>query len=186
MTVRARCTTFAVVVLVLVCGCAAPILPQRSRPGGSARWAEALASQPAVEWSMDAVLCRLSGGGVALDGWLPDRGGYWQLVYSSAAKPSLFEVSVDSEGAVRTREIAATPSRRCSLNTDWFDSPRAWAATRAHQAGILVHTFDAELAADAEPERYPNRPVWKIRFWREDRTYEVHVVSSMGEWLAAY
>lgn len=186
MNRRLRGAPCVVLLLALITACAAPILPQRSRPGGSARWAEALAAQPAVEWSASATLCRLNGGGVAIDGWLPDRGGYWQLIYSSPAKTSLLEVSVDSEGNVRTREIPATPSRRCQLNSDWLDSPRIWAATRAHQEGILVHTFDAELAFDAEPERFPGRPVWRIRFWREDHAYEIHVVSSQGEWLASY
>jgi len=186
MTRRAPSAFLAASLLALASACTAPILPQRSRPGGSARWAEALAAQSAVEWSTRAALCRLSGGGIAIDGWLPDRGGYWQLIYSSPAKVNLLEVSVDSEGGVQTREIPATPSRRCHLNSDWLDSPRAWAATRAHQEGLLVHTFDAELATDAEPERFPDRPVWKIRFWREDRTYEIHVVSSQGEWLATY
>jgi hypothetical protein len=181
-----RAAMWSAIVLSMVCACAVPIVPQRSRPGGSARWAEALAARAAVEWSADAVLCRIQGAGVATDGWLPDRGGYWQFIYRSATQPLLYEVSVDSEGGVQKRVAAATPARACHLAHDWIDSPRVWAATNAHQDAVLIHTFDAEFAADAEPERYPDKPVWRIRFWREDRSYETHIVSAHGEWLASY
>jgi len=172
--------------LLLASACAAPIVPQRSRPGGSARWAEALAARAALEWSADAELCRMSGGGIATDGWLPDSGGFWQLTYHSASKPTLFEVTVNSEGGLQTRTTAATPNRSCHLNPDWLDSPKIWATTRSHQVDALVLTFDAELAGDAEPQRYPGVPVWRIRFYRGDRSYEVHVVSALGEWLTTY
>jgi hypothetical protein len=181
---RAGLATAAV--LLLGSACAVPIVPQRSRPGGSARWAESLAALPALQWSNDAVLCRVSGAGIAMDGWLPDRGGYWQLTYRSPTKPTLYEVSVDSEGGIQSRTSAMTPDRPCHLNSEWLDSPKVWAATRAHQKSDLVLTFDAELAGDAEPERFPDRPVWRIRFYRGDQTYETHVVSALGEWLTTY
>lgn len=186
MTTTTRTGLATTVVLLLASACAAPIVPQRSRPGGSARWAESLAALSALQWSSDAELCRLSGGGVATDGWLPDRGGFWQLTYHSASKPTLYEITVSSEGGLQTRTTPATPNRSCHLNSDWLDSPKIWAATRSHQKTALVLTFDAELAGDAEPQRYPGVPVWRIRFYRDDQSYETHVVSALGEWLTTY
>jgi hypothetical protein len=173
-------------VLLLIVGCAAPIVPQRAKPGGSARWAEALALRKAHSWAPDAALCRIDGLGVGSDGWLPDRGGSWRLHYWSAAHEPVLEIAVDSDGGLRVQELGEAPERGRSLPATWADSPKAWAATRFHQAVEPMHTFDAELAADAEPQRFPGEVVWRIRFWLPDGTYETHVVTAGGTWRASY
>jgi hypothetical protein len=170
----------------LIVSCAAPIVPQRGKPGGSARWAENIALKRALGWAKNPQLCRIAGAGVGTDGWLPDRGGTWELDYWSESKPSVLEVTIDSDGAVQTREVANSPERGRVLPATWLDSPKVWSATRRHSKQEPVHTFDAELAFDAEPQRYPDRPVWRIRFWQQDNSYEIHVVSTDGEWLTSY
>jgi hypothetical protein len=61
-----------------------------------------------------------------------------------------------------------------------------WRATVPHQRGEAISTFEAELAHDAEPERFPGRPVWRLRFFLREGGYETHVVSPRAEWLASY
>ncbi|MFQ5600708.1 MAG: hypothetical protein ACE5G2_09140, partial [Candidatus Krumholzibacteriia bacterium] len=172
--------------LALQCAACAPVLPLRSKPGGAARWAYALARPAAFTWARDAALCRVAGVGVGSEGWLPDRGGAWILTYWSPAKTSLLEVSVDSDGNPTTREIDDSPARGHTLPRDWEDSPRVWASTSRHQRGVPINTFDVELAHDAEPERYPGQPVWRIRFYLQPSGFETHVVSPQAEWLAQY
>jgi hypothetical protein len=172
--------------MCLVAGCAAPIVPQRSKPGGSARWAEAIAFQRALTWSPNAHLYRIAGAGVGTDGWLPDRGGTWELDYWSESEKTVLAINIDSDGAARTHETPAAAPRESTLPPDWEDSPKVWLAARRHSKQEPVHTFDAELAFDAEPQRYPGRPVWRIRFWQPDNTYETHVVSIDAGWLTSY
>jgi hypothetical protein len=179
----ARATIAAAGVATLVC---APVLPERSKPGGAARWAYAAALDAAVRWSSAAALCQVEGEGVGSEGWLPDRGGAWSLTYWAPEKPGVLEVTVDTDGKVTTQESAASPVRGKTLPHDWMDSPRVWAATSAHQKGTPLNTFAAELAFDVEPERYPGRPVWRIRFYLQEGGYETHVVSPQAEWLARY
>ena len=183
---RLRSFTAAAGALCLLAACAAPIIPQRSKPGGSARWAVQLAVPKSQIWAADAQMSRITGVGVSTDGWLPDRGGTWQLEYWSPSKPGMFEVSVDSDGVVKSKEIPAGPHRGESLPADWLDTPKVWAATRVHQKTEPVHTFDAEFARDADPEHAKDQVVWRIRFWQADNTYSTHVVSANGTWLANY
>lgn len=170
----------------LIASCAAPIVPTRSKPGGAARWAEAIALQRALTWDKQLHLCRIAGTGVGTDGWLPDRGGTWVLDYWSENKSTVLEVTVDSDGNVRSREVTNSPARGRTLPATWADSPKVWSATRRHTKQEPVHTFDAELAFNAEPEHHPDQAVWRIRFWEPDNTYETHVVRADGEWLASY
>lgn len=172
--------------LLALAGCAAPIVPHRSKPGGSARWAEVLASEQALLWAPDAVLCRVAGAGVGSDGWLPDRGGAWQLCYWSPLHGPVLEVAVDGDGRVRTQEIRDAPERGRALPRDWLDSPKVWAATRGHERLEPMHTLDSKFAVDAEPERFPGEALWTIRFWLPDNTSETHVVTADGRWRAAY
>ncbi len=95
-------------------------------------------------------------------------------------------VVVDSDGDVSTQEVADTSVRDLALPEGWTDSPRIWAATRAQQEGDPVSTLDAELSGAAEPKRYPNQVVWRIRFFTRDGQSETHVVRSTGEWLTRY
>jgi hypothetical protein len=176
----------AALALCFAVACAAPIVPQRSKPGGSARWAEALAQTKATLWTPDAQLCRISGAGIGVDGWLPDRGGTWQLDYFSASKPKMLEVNIDSDGGVTTREVPDIPQRGHALPAGWADSPKAWAATRTHQKIEPLHTFDAELGFGADAEHAKDQVSWRIRFWQTDNTYATHVVSAEGAWLASY
>ena len=166
--------------------CAAPIVPQRSRPGGSARWAETLALPKAAAWAPDATLCAVLGAGVGADGWLPDRGGVWKLYYWSPNQASMYEVTVDSEGSVHELDVKNTPQRGSRLPTAWADSPKVWATTHAHQTAEAVHTLDAELSLNAEPGKYPTRTVWRIRFWMPNSTIETHVVAPEALWLSFY
>jgi hypothetical protein len=178
-----------IVIVLVACalaGCAAPILPQRSKPGGSARWAETISLQRALAWSRQSKLCRVTGTGVGVEGWLPDRGGAWALEYWSPEKEQMLEVSVDSDGATRTRPIPPGPQRGRTLPDTWQDSPKVWAATRQHLQGEPINTFDAELGFDAEPQRFAGQAVWRIRFWQEDKSFETHVVGADARWLASY
>lgn len=168
------------------CACAAPIVPQRSRPGGSARWAETLALPKAVAWAEDAVLCSIQGAGVGSDGWLPDHGGVWRLYFWSPNQPSMFEVAVDSEGSVRTLDVKNLPQRGTRLPSAWADSPKVWSVTHSRQKTEAVHTLDAELALNAEPEKYAAQTVWRIRFWMPNNVTESHVVTPEAVWLSSY
>jgi hypothetical protein len=168
------------------CAGAGPIISQRTKPGGAGRWAEELATPAATQWSTQAALCRITGAGVGADGWLPDIGGYWLLTFWSPDEPGVLEITVDSDGGTQSRPAPASPHRGRTLPADWMDTPHVWAATRAHQSGEVLSTFDAELAFDAEPERYPGQPVWRIRFYLQDATSETHVVTPQGVWLASY
>lgn len=169
--------------LVLV-GCA-PVLPERSRPGGAARWAQALATDAVVRWSPDAQLCRVVGNGIGNEGWLPDRGGSWVLTYRSAALGKALEVNVDTYGVVKTAAVSDSVAARLQLlPVDWDDSPRVWAATSAHQHGVPINTFEAVFAHDAVPDLYAGQPVWRIRFYLQGGGYETHVVSAKSKWLA--
>ena len=89
------------------------------------------------------------GEGVGSEGWLPDRGGAWRLTYWSPGKPGVLEVTVDTDGRLTTAESPTSPSRGKTLPHEWMDSPRVWAATRAHLKGTPINTFAAELAFDA-------------------------------------
>jgi len=164
----------------------APVVPQRSKPGGAARWAAALSWQAAAIWAPDAAPCRVSGAGIGEDGWLPDKGGYWQIDYWSASKQPLLEVTVDADGRLRSEEIAQSPARGHTLPADWSDSPKAWAATRSHQRSEPLSTLEAELGYDAEPQRYPGRVVWRVRFWLNSGDYDTHVVTPQAAWLTSY
>lgn len=182
----------AVLALLLVCiqllamlACA-PVLPERSKPGGAARWAAALAQHAAVAWAEDAQVCRITGTGVGADGWLPDRGGNWTLSYWSPHRDEVLEATVNSDGVVTTQSIKESAARGRTLPADWSDSPRVWAATLAHQRGEALSTFEAELAVDAEPERYPGQAVWRIRFFMEQSSFETHVVSADAKWVSSY
>jgi hypothetical protein len=170
---------------LLVTTCAAPILPQRSKPGGAARWAEMLAIEKAVAWSQQAKLCCITGAGVGADGWLPDRGGSWVLFYWSPEKQQMLQVTIDSDGATRSKEVPPVPQRGRVLPPDWQDSPQVWAATRRHQVQDPVHTLDAEFAFDVSPERFKDQPVWRIRFFEQDNSFETHYVSADAKWLAS-
>lgn len=169
--------------LVAVVGGCAPVLPERSKPGGAARWAQALATDAVVRWADDALLCRVVGNGIGNEGWLPDRGGTWVLTYRSAKRGKALDVSVDTDGNVKT---AAVPDSMLAalqpLPADWDDSPRAWAATSAHQQGAPLSTFDAMLGLDASPE-HAGQVVWRIRFYLKDGSFETHVVSAHSKWL---
>lgn len=172
----------------LVLFACAPVLPERSKPGGAARWAHALATDAAVRWARDAVLCRIQGSGVGTEGWLPDRGGFWLLTYTSASTNARLQVSVDTDGNTTTQvEPVANATPPCPvLPADWDDSSRIWAATSAHQKGTPLNTFEAVLATDAEPERHAGQLVWRIRFFLQGGGYETHVVSAKGQWLESY
>jgi len=176
----------AVLLVCLAMACAAPIVPQRSKLGGAARWADALARQRAAEWARDAELCQITGIGVGIDGWLPDRGGTWQLIFWSPQKTGVLEVAVDSDGKAHAQERRAPPQRGHSVPALWCDSSKAWASTRPHQKGIPLSTFEAELGLDADREHFPGQIVWRIRFWLPDNSYETHVVSPEGKWLLSY
>jgi len=181
--VNSRRVSWCVALLAFVWqGCAAPIVPTRSKPGGSARWAEAIATAEAYNWQTDATLCRITGAGIGADGWLPDRGGQWALAFWSANSKDMFEVTIDSDGNARGGTIPAIPQRGSRLPSDWLDSPKVWAATRSHQKQDAVHTLDAELSAGAAPE-HPGDVVWRIRFWLPDNSFEIHDVSASGRWL---
>ena len=158
----------------------------RSKPGGAARWASALSAEEATLWSRDARLGRVRGAGVGNEGWLPDRGGQWVITYWSASKDGVLNVVVDSDGNVSTEEVADESTRGLTLPVDWQDSPRVWAATRSAQVGAPISTLDAELSSIAEPQRYPDQAVWRIRFISRQGQSETHVVSAAGEWLARY
>ncbi len=183
---RGRHRIWVALALVLSYACA-PVLPERSKPGGAARWAQALATDAAVRWARDAVLCRVAGNGVGNEGWLPDRGGSWVLTYASAASGKALDISVDTNGLVTTKSLPDSLATRWRpLPADWDDSPRAWAATRARQQGVPINTFAAELAYDAEPQRYAGQLVWRIRFFLQGGGDENHVVSAQSQWLTRY
>ncbi|HZM14797.1 MAG TPA: hypothetical protein VFE28_02240 [Candidatus Krumholzibacteria bacterium] len=177
----------ALALLVLLLVACAPVLPERSKPGGAARWAQALATDAAVRWARDALLCRVTGNGVGNEGWLPDRGGSWILTYRSAASGKGLDVSVDTDGTVQTAAVPDSMAARLRpLPAEWDDSSRIWAATGPHQQGVPLNTFEALLAYDAEPERYPGQLVWRIRFFLQGGGHETHVVSAQSRWLARY
>jgi hypothetical protein len=176
-------TSIACVVVLHAC---APVLPNRTKPGGAARWAYELAQTAVFEWARDAELCRVHGVGVGSEGWLPDRGGVWKLSYWTPAKSSVLEVTVDSDGNITSAEVDTSTVRGRSLPTSWQDSPRVWAATMKHQVGTPISTFAALLALDLEPERYPDLAVWRIRFFLQEQGFETHIVSDQAEWLAIY
>jgi hypothetical protein len=163
-------------------------MPQRNKPGGAARWAQALATDAALRWSRDALLVQVLGSGVGTEGWLPDRGGTWVLTYQSRAATKKLDVVVDTNGKVfvQTPEGEAIDALQQPLPEEWVDSPKAWAATIQHQQGAPLNTFEASLGFDAEPERYPNQLVWRIRFYMQGGAYETHVVSAEGRWLTSY
>jgi len=188
---RRRATRFRIRILLLSLlflggACAVPIVPQRSKPGGSLRWAETLALPKAVAWAPDAALCLVQGTGVGSDGWLPDRGGMWKLYYWSPNQISMYEVAVDSDGSVRATDVKNLPQRGGHIPAGWADSPKVWAATHAHQKAEAVHTLDAELSLNAEPEKYPARTVWRVRFWLPNNAMESHVLTPEGVWLSSY
>jgi hypothetical protein len=173
--------------MLFVTGCAGPILPPRTKPGGAAKWAETLAYQKALEWSPDATLVRVKGAGVGIEGWLPDKGGEWSLAYSSVARGKTVEFAVDPDGKVRAEPVAAgkepptTPVPR-----DWLDSPKVFGTTRAHWKNEPLHVLEAELSAATEPTRAPGQVVWRIRFWLSTSTTETHVVTADAHWVAMY
>jgi len=172
--------------LLLALGGCAPVLPERNKPGGSARWAQALATDAVVRWAQDGLLCRVVGNGVGNEGWLPDRGGTWVLTYRSATRGKALEFSVDTNGTVTTAAVPDSVAAQLQpLPTDWDDSPRAWAATSSHQKGVPLNTFEAVLGLDAEPELHPGVVVWRIRFFLQGGGYETHVVSAKSTWLNA-
>ena len=173
-------------VVALFASACAPVVPLRSKPGGAARWAFALASQQATLWSTDARGARVKGNGVGNEGWLPDRGGAWTVTFWSASKQVALNVVVDSDGNVSSDEVADESARDLRLPSDWQDSPRVWAATRSAQQGDPLSTLEAELSAAAEPQRYPDQAVWRIRFFTREGQFETHVVSAAGEWLTRY
>lgn len=178
-----RCVTLGLCTLVAC----APVVPQgRSKPGGAARWAAAVSWQAAALWASDAQICRIAGAGIGLEGWLPDAGGYWQIDYWTASKKTVLEVTVDADGKLKTEDIPASPARGKTLPRDWLDSPKVWEATRRHQRGDALNTLETELAWDAEPQRFPGRLVWRVRFFLDTRDYDTHVVTPQGEWLASY
>jgi hypothetical protein len=82
----------------MLAACAAPIVPQRTKPGGSAMWAVEAAVAKSQTWAADAQMARITGIGVSTDGWLPDHGGTWALEYWSPSKPGMLQVTVDSDG----------------------------------------------------------------------------------------
>ncbi len=174
-----------VVVLLTVLACA-PVVPLRTKPGGAASWAVALARESATLWSTDARLCRVTGTGVGSEGWLPDRGGVWTVSFWSPSKDAVMHAVVDSDGNVSTRESNEPALRGAALPATWADSPRAWAATRSQQQGEPINTLDCELSHVAEPERYPEQTVWRIRFFLREGQQETHVVSADGRWLTRY
>ena len=126
----------------------APVMPQRSKPGGAARWAFGLAQRPAILWAQDAQLCHLSGVGVGTEGWLPDRGGSWILTFWSPSKPDVLEISIDSDGATTTRSVDDSPHRGHTVPSDWKDSSTVWVATRSHRVAQPLNTFQSALAHD--------------------------------------
>jgi hypothetical protein len=172
----------AALAALLLAGCTGPILPARSKPGGAAKWGEAIAYGKALAWSRDAVLVRINGAGVGIEGWLPDRGGEWQFTYSSADRGLRYEVVVDSDGKVRHNERSAITL--APLPRDWIDSPRIWNAARAHWSAEPVHTIDAELASGLAPNRAPGQVVWRLRFWMQNGVTETHWVAAAGQWIA--
>lgn len=185
-----RRTTAALAVLGLGLGlglgACAPIVPQRTKSGGAARWAEALAIPSAFDWARDAQLCRVAGAGVGSDGWLPDRGGQWVFTYWSPTQTTtLFQVTVDTDGRVSTTSVKEGP-RGNPLPAGWVDSPRLWSVTRSHWKREPLNTLDAELAMNADPEHFKDQTVWRIRFWMDDSTMETHIVSPDGKWLLSY
>jgi len=181
MIVLRRLLPLWIGILVLQC---APVLPERSKPGGAARWAFDLSQRSAILWAQDAQLCRITGVGVGGEGWLPDRGGNWILSYWSPQFPEVLEVSVDSDGAVTTNNVPDSPDRGHVIPLDWKDSSAVWAATRSHRVGDVLSTFDAALAYNADAERFPDQIVWRIRFFLTQGGFETHILSPRGEWLA--
>lgn len=182
---RIKRTSLLLLIGVLAC---APVMPERSKPGGAARWAQILATDAAVRWSRDALLIRVLGNGVGTEGWLPDRGGTWILTYQSREAAKSLEVIVDTNGKVFVQKPEGEPisAPQRPLPAEWVDSPRAWNATSSHQKGVVLNTFEAELAYDADPERYPGELVWRVRFYMQGGQSETHVVSAEGRWLTMY
>ena len=173
----------ALVLLVGICVRCAPVMPQRSKLGGAARWAYDVSRQPAALWAKDAQLCRIVGVGVGAEGWLPDRGGNWILTWASAASSEVLEVSVDSDGNAQTKNIPDSPHRADVVPADWKDSSTVWTATRSHQRGVPLNTFTAELSSTAGGEEHEGM-VWRIRYYLTAGGFETHFVSAQGEWLS--
>lgn len=98
----------------------------------------------------------------------------------------MYEVAVDSEGGVHETDVKNTPQRGSRLPAGWADSPKVWAATHPHTQAEAVHTLDAELSVNAEPQKYPARAVWRIRFWMPNNAMETHVVTPEAIWLSSY
>jgi hypothetical protein len=162
----------------------APVMPQRTKMGGAARWAYDLSQQPAILWAKDATLCRVVGVGVGGDGWLPDRGGNWILTYWSHEFDEVLEVSVDSDGKTSIQKIVDSPYRGSTIPREWKDSSTVWAATRSHQVGVPLSTFSSELSILAAAETHPQQIVWRLRFFLTKGGFETHIVSSQGQWIA--
>ena len=177
-----RVAAAAVLAALVVAGCAGPILPARSKPGGAAKWGEAIAYGKALTWARDAALVRVAGTGVGIEGWLPDRGGEWQFTYSSAERGLRYEIVVDSDGKVRDNERSA--STLLPLPRTWIDSPRVWGAARAHWSAEPVHTIDAELAIGLRADATAGDAVWRLRFWMQNGVTETHWVHADGRWIA--
>ena len=178
----------ALLLLLLGIAACAPVMPERSKPGGAARWAQVLGTDAALRWARDAMLVRVAGSGVGTEGWLPDRGGTWILTFQSREAAKVLEVVVDTNGQVFVQKPAgeAIGTPLPALPEEWVDSPKAWAATSSHQKGVPLNTFEAELAYDAEPERHPGELVWRIRFYMQGGQYETHVVNAEGRWLTSF
>ena len=179
-----RCCLALGLCLLVAC---APVVPQgRSKSGGAARWAAAVSWQAAALWASDAQICRIAGAGIGVEGWLPDAGGFWQVDYWAPSKKNVLEVTVDADGKLQTEEIKGSRVRGKTLPRDWLDSSKVWEVTRSHQRGDALNTLEAELAVDAEPQRYPGQLVWRIRFFLDTSNYDTHVVTPLGQWLASY
>ena len=162
----------------------APVMPQRSKMGGAARWAYDLSQRSAILWAKDATLCRVMGNGVGDDGWLPDRGGSWILTYWSREFEHVLEISVDSDGNISTKKVDSSPHRGSAIPIDWKDSSTVWKATRSHQVGVPLNTLTSEMSNTAAGEPFANQIVWHLRFYLTQGGFETHIVSPQGEWLA--
>ena len=176
--------------LLLIVSClvivnCAPVMPQRSKMGGAARWAYDHSQRSAILWAKDATLCRVVGVGVGSDGWLPDRGGSWIMTYWSREFEDVLEVSVDSDGNITTEKISESPYRGGVIPLDWKDSSTVWKATRTHQEGVPLNTFSSEMSILAAKETHPDQVVWRLRFFLTQGGFETHIVSPQGEWLAS-
>jgi len=181
MSHRSRLLWLLLGILLVQCE---PVMPQRSKMGGAARWAYDLSQRTAILWANDATLCCVVGVGVGSDGWLPDRGGSWILTYWSQQFEGVLEVNVDSDGNVTRKKVSDSPYRGSRIPMDWKDSSTVWKATRSHQVGVPLNTFSAELSNRAGAEAFPDQCVWRLRFYLTQGGFETHLVSAQGVWLA--